>query len=112
MSKMKSPRHKKQLAYERDHFHVPEYPHAFRKTWPRAKARAQRAARRKVREVLKTANDDTALRCVRRGTVKKWSGASMTLREIVQRKQQKRKEMVGTRKARQARRNKAEMERP
>ncbi len=52
MSKVKNPHEKKRLAYDRDHVSPAEYPHAFRKTWPRKKARAERRARRKVRQVL------------------------------------------------------------
>jgi hypothetical protein len=55
MSKVKSPVDKKRLVYDRDHVTPAEYPHAFRKQWPRKKAKAERAARRKVRQVLQVA---------------------------------------------------------
>jgi hypothetical protein len=98
MSKVKSPQEKNRLAYDHDHVTLAEYPHGFRRTWPRKKAKAQRAARRKVRQALKTTGDQAATADVRRKRVRKWG--SITLRESVRLKQQKRKQMVGAHKAR------------
>jgi len=45
---------KKAYAYQREHFDTAEYPHLFRRSWPKKKARAQRAYRRKVKQSLET----------------------------------------------------------
>ena len=101
MSKVKSPPEKKRLAYDRDHATLVEYPHAFRKTWPRKKANAQRVARRKVRQVLSETGDDGPVAEIRRESVGK---SASTLREKVQFKKEKRKAMIGAHKARKSRR--------
>src|SRR5260221_8207391 len=101
MSKIKSPPEKKRLAYGRDHVSPAEYPHAFRKTWPRKRAKTQRAARCKVQEVLDATSDDKIAAAVPRKRVRKWGRIS--LRESVAIKKSKREQMVGARKARQAR---------
>ena len=104
MSKVKTPREKKRLAYDRDHVSPAEYPHAFRKTWPRKKAQAERSTRRKVRQALRGVGDDgTICSTIRRKKVRKWG--SISLRENVQFKQLKRRQMVGARKARQLERS-------
>jgi hypothetical protein len=103
MSKTKSPRQKKKLAYERDHRYIAEYPHGFRKSWPRKKAKAERAARHGAKQLLNATGDDTVLADIHRRTVKKWGGAA-TLREMVAAKQAKRAAMVGARKRRTAQR--------
>jgi hypothetical protein len=102
MSKVKSPVDKKRLVYDRDHVTPAEYPHAFRKQWPRKKAKAERAARRKVRQVLQASGEDTAATVVRREPVRKW--ASISLRESLQFKQWKRQQLAG-RKARRVKQN-------
>ncbi|WP_020472593.1 hypothetical protein [Zavarzinella formosa] len=104
MSKVKSPVEKKALAYCRDHVSPSEYPHGFRKTWPRKKIRPGRAARHKVRQILRTTGDDTLAATVVRKKVRKWGVIS--LRESVDFKKWKRNQMIGARKARQARRAK------
>jgi hypothetical protein len=98
MSKVKSPQEKKRLAYDRDRVTLAEYPHAFRKTWPRKKAKAQGAARRKVRQTLKTTGDQARIADVRREHVQKQD--TVTLRESVRFKKWKRKQMIGSHKAR------------
>jgi hypothetical protein len=35
--KPKNPQDKKRMEYERNHYVIAEYPHAFRKNWPRKK---------------------------------------------------------------------------
>jgi hypothetical protein len=97
-----APLKKKRLAYDRDHVTPAEYPHAFRRKWPRKKAKAERATRRKVRQVLKMTGDQAAIADVRRERVRKWG--SITLRESVRLKKLKRQQMVGAHKARQTRR--------
>lgn len=106
MSKVKTPQEKKRLAYDRDHVSPAEYPHAFRKTWPRKKAQAERSARREVRQLLGTGGDEIAVANVLRKEVRKWG--SISLRENVQFKQWKRQQMVGARKARQSQPGRAE----
>lgn len=51
----KSPREKKDLELKKDHFTFAEYPHRFRKAWPRKKALASRAYRRKSQQLLSPA---------------------------------------------------------
>ena len=58
MKHRKSPRLKKQDAYEKDHRTDMENPHAFRKNWPKKKARANRRDRVTVRSLLATAGAD------------------------------------------------------
>lgn len=53
--KPKSPPEKKELALKKDHFIIAEYPHAFRKNWPRKKARTNRDYRRKTEEIISRA---------------------------------------------------------
>jgi Mg-chelatase subunit ChlI len=52
MARRKSPWQKKQDAYDRDYRLYLENPHAFRKNWPKKKARANRAERVKARSLL------------------------------------------------------------
>lgn len=47
-----SPQEKKALAYRKDHVVEAEYPHAFRRHWPRKKAWSHRAFRRHVHQLL------------------------------------------------------------
>lgn len=51
----KTPQQKKELAVKKDHFVRAEHPHAFRKNWPRKKARTNRDYRRKTEEILSQA---------------------------------------------------------
>jgi hypothetical protein len=102
MSSVKSPREKKRLAYDRDHVTAAEYPHAFRKQWPRKKARANRACRRQVRQVLQAADGEIAVHEIRREQVQKWG--VVTVRTRIEQKREKRQAMVGAHKARRARR--------
>lgn len=48
----RSPQEKKRLRYRRDFDPDVEYPHSFRKSWPRKKARVTRAHRRTVKQDL------------------------------------------------------------
>jgi hypothetical protein len=93
MSRVKSPQEKKRLAYDRDHVTPAEYPHAFRKLWPKKKATVERAARRKARRVLKASGDDTAATAVRRQQVRKW--ATVTVRQFLELKRQNRQQLAG-----------------
>jgi hypothetical protein len=52
MAQLKSPRLKKQDSYEKDHRTEMENPHAFRKNWPKKKARENRRDRVALRSVL------------------------------------------------------------
>jgi hypothetical protein len=102
MSKVKSSPEKKRLAYARDHVTPAEYPHAFRKNWPKTKAKAERAARHKARQVLEATWDDAVVGMIRRKRVRKWG--SISLHECVRFKQWKRQEMLGAHKARRSQR--------
>ncbi len=109
MSKVKSAPQKKQLSYERDHFSPGKYPKGFRKNWPRKKARANRAFRRKVAQLVDaslhrnaSSSDELAVEHVKREHVEKW--VIETLRERVERTQVRRAATYGAKKARQAER--------
>ena len=52
MRQKRTPQAKKELDYEKQHFSPGEYPHAFRRNWPRKKARVNREYRRKADELL------------------------------------------------------------
>lgn len=54
-TKEKSPQEKKRDSYKRDRYVQLEAPHAFRKNWPKKKARAQQAYRHEAKQVLDTA---------------------------------------------------------
>jgi hypothetical protein len=62
VSRIKAPPEKKRASYTRDHRTRMEAPHAFRKNWPKKKARINRSRRRvadrAVQEVLKGADVD------------------------------------------------------
>ncbi len=102
MSSIKSPPAKKRNALDRDHVVAAEYPHGFRKLWPRKKAWFNRSYRRKVRQLLPTPSDDLAADPVRREPMPKWGVVSV--RERVRSKLLKREAMIGAHKARRSRR--------
>jgi len=93
-----SPPEKKDRAYREDHVVTSEYPHAFRRQWPRKKARSHRAYRRRVNQLLgrlpETHNDeddrreDSTAESVRR-TIARKDGV-ITLREYVIRTHERR----------------------
>lgn len=51
----KSPQQKKQDEYDKDMRPMIENPHAFRKNWPRKKARVNRIKRRRIQRAVSTA---------------------------------------------------------
>ncbi len=79
MRRRRSPPEKKKLAYERDFPTYAEYPHAFRASWPKREAIAQRSFRRRVKRAL-TAEDEGAVDAVRRKRVLKWRPLSLGAR--------------------------------
>jgi hypothetical protein len=91
-SDRRNPQEKKALAYRKDHEVQAEFPHAFRRQWPRNKARSQRAFRRRVQQLLAqvhavpTDEDDASgaiqAEAFRRKQVRKWG--VITLRERVE----------------------------
>lgn len=54
-----NPQAKKALAYQRDHRIAAEYPHQFRRSWPRKEARLNRRYRRRVQQLLDAARQYT-----------------------------------------------------
>jgi hypothetical protein len=76
----KTPQQKKALSYAKDRRVGAEYPHAFRRYWPRKEAHASRQYRRGVRQSLvhelrtlpAEALDDIAASSIRREEVRKW----------------------------------------
>jgi hypothetical protein len=91
MKKARSPQQKKTLAYHKDRFVVAEYPHAFRRKWPRKRAYASRAYRHRVHQLLgehkgtllqeSDAAGGERVKAVHRREVRRWG--TMTLRERV-----------------------------
>ena len=59
VKRRKSARLKKKDEYEKDHRTRMENPHAFRKNWPKKKARANRRSRRKLDMLLLSERDVT-----------------------------------------------------
>jgi hypothetical protein len=58
MTKRLTPQQKKKLEYTKDHYVIAEYPHSFRRTWPKKKQRANQAYRHHVRQALGAADQD------------------------------------------------------
>ena len=100
-----TPQEKKDLAYRKDHHVNAEYPHPFRRIWPRKKAHAHRAYRRQVHQLLAQVEAPTApsddragdvqAEAVRRKQVRKWSvgkgyGGASPLRDWVDRQWEQR----------------------
>jgi hypothetical protein len=52
MKRRKSPYLKKQDEYDKDYRPLIEHPHAFRKNWPKKKARVNRSERAAVRKLM------------------------------------------------------------
>lgn len=85
--KAKSPPEKKQDSYKRDRYVVLDAPHAFRKNWPKKKARAEQAYRHATKRILGTAANapeigetaESALKSLKREEVDKFG--RMRLRE-------------------------------
>lgn len=102
MSTIKSPQEKKRLAYE-DAVTPMEYPKAFRKNYPKRKAKAERAVRQKVKQVLKAEVDGEGTKLIRRKKVSKWG--TTTVRQNLADKQRRRANTVGRKTA--AKRNQA-----
>lgn len=95
-----TPQEKKRLRYSKDHFVEAEYPHAFRRYWPKKKALASRAYRRTIRHKLVNIQEipvleevDTHIRAIRREEVNK--GGATFLRELVDNKLSKRRHRLG-----------------
>ena len=81
----RTPQEKKRLSLERDTPLSAKYPKAFRKQWPRTKARAEREFRHAQRRALEAGNADMP---VSRETVRKWP--QPRLAEVIARKAQRR----------------------
>ncbi|MBE9552299.1 MAG: hypothetical protein IMF05_02435 [Proteobacteria bacterium] len=101
MSKRRrTPQEKKRLRYERDFDPNSEYPHGFRKTWPRKKAKKQRAHRHAVKQDLEALLNGEVLDKVedrvggrRKFALRKWGVRS--LGERVRNSLQKRRDTIG-----------------
>jgi hypothetical protein len=52
MPKPLTPQQKKELEYDKDHYVIAEYPHGFRKSWPKKKRFSNQAFRHKVAQAL------------------------------------------------------------
>lgn len=93
MKQRRTPQEKKALVYTRDTRVSTEYPHTFRRAWPRKKAQAHRAYRRTVHQLLRhtdrpdPCSDEAGpvqVGAVRRRQVRKWDqgrhGSAVPLR--------------------------------
>ncbi len=102
----RSPAEKKALDYRKNRTVHAEYPHAFRKQWPRKKARSHRKYRRQShqslfavipRRMIADEIDDVQQVPVQRDRVKKWTYRGMStlsLRELVLYRLQRRAEVT------------------
>lgn len=96
MKRRLTPQEKKAYAYQKEHFDTAEYPHAFRRSWPKKKAQAKRAYRHKVKQSLDSAvtqyTDDidaqTRVTEIARKNVRKWP--TLTLRGWLEERQSRR----------------------
>ncbi|MGI4788555.1 MAG: hypothetical protein ACRYFS_06865 [Janthinobacterium lividum] len=103
----KSPQQKKQEDYDRKRISIPEYPHLHRRNYPRVKKRFKRMERRIGQAIINLALlkgcadevSDAMLKTVSVRLKGPKQGAS-TLREIVERKLDRRVQMHGARKRR------------
>jgi hypothetical protein len=103
VKRRQSPPEKKATAYRKDHVVAAEYPHAFRRNWPRKRHYANQAYRHRVHDLLQAVKetcpqeDDGAevlgIKAVRRREVRKWGATS--LRDRVADRQQMRVERTG-----------------
>lgn len=102
MSSVTSPNLKKQFRLDHDHRVDAENPHAFRKNWPKKKARGKRSLRRVQKLVADTAIADTLddvgsdVRSARVGSPL-WKSGVTSLRAAIDRKRAKRVRSVGRR---------------
>lgn len=88
MKRRKSPRLKKQDEYGKDHRTDMENPHAFRKNWPKKKARANRRDRVAVRSLVASADAEDLTGARVKSVVGGhdiWKSGVMTLRDWVRR---------------------------
>jgi hypothetical protein len=89
----RSPQAKKRLSLTRDRIIDAKWPKAFRKNWPKKKARAERSYRRTVKQGLKSPDlDETEERLLnsRRKPVKKWPGSALTLAAMIAERRRRR----------------------
>jgi len=105
MKKRKNPRDEKEKDYEKQHFSPGKYDKAFRKQWPRKKAVTERVFRRSAQQILNRADaegqEDLDVELSRkRESIRKWE--VLTLRELIKKKQAKRRATIGARKRRQS----------
>ena len=103
------PAEEKERSYKRDRYVRAEYPHAFRKQWPRKKAYAQRKYRHQTRQAVQAATpdkisadelDDIDVESVRRVPIRKWGFPGETtarLEDIIQQRLERRAQAALTR---------------
>ena len=95
MRRRKSPQLKKQDEYDKDYRPYTEYPHAFRKNWPKKKARANRRERSLVKILFQSTTDESkltraAIRSVKKRLPKIVKNGVVTLRERIENNHKKR----------------------
>jgi hypothetical protein len=93
-----TPSEKKRLSLQRDRIQDVENPKAFRKLWPRKKARTKRANRRVVRQVLVALppeESDQAIKSRRPKRAKKWSGTAVPLGTMIEERHRRREARAG-----------------
>jgi hypothetical protein len=84
MKKRRTPQEKKQLSLRKDHVVLAEYPHAFRKNWPKKKVRTNQVYRHKIRQVLSIQYEidqidlaEAAIKAIARKPIRKWGVVSL-----------------------------------
>ena len=107
MGSIRTPQEKKRLSYDRDRrVRGGESDKAFRKAWPIKKRKANRAFRRQAEVMTHSTKLDpdaeTDVRIIKRGRLVKWGVTK--LRDDVARKQKRRAESFGAKKARRRKR--------
>ena len=100
MKKRRTPQEKKRLHYTKDHMVLAEYPHRFRKRWPKKKAQVNQAYRHAVRQALIATrhaldpeNAQSSSQAIPRKPLQKWGVVS--LRERVEIKRAVRRSRLG-----------------
>ena len=88
----KTPQEKKELSYKNEYPVRAEYPHAFRRQWPKTESLVERQYRRKVKQVIKNTLgkqqlnneiEEIEVKIIRREKLKKYYYKPTPLREVV-----------------------------
>jgi len=91
IKKRRTPQEQKRLRYTKDHVVLAEYPHLFRKSWPKKKAGRNQVYRRKVRQALIISPGETPdaqvlqseAQTIRRKPILRWGAVSLQERVAI-----------------------------